>query len=427
MKVLVIDGGGRGHALVWKLKKSKFVGKIYCAPGNAGTAKLAENVPLKADDIDGLLAFAKEKQIDLTVVGPEDPLCLGIVDLFQQNGLLIVGPTRKAAMLEGSKIFTKELCLNYGIPTAKAEIFDDFKAAIEHAKGASYPLVVKADGLALGKGVIICKNFEEAEKAILDMMVEKVFKSAGDRILIEECLPGEEASFLVFTDGVNVVPLATSQDHKPIYDDDRGPNTGGMGAYSPAPVVTDAVYRQVMNEIIYPILRAVKEQTDEYYRGVLYAGLMIKDGKAKLLEINVRCGDPEIQPILMRLISDIFPILYAIAKGESIKGMELEWDPRPAVGVVQASGGYPGPYKKGKVITGIDHANELPDTFVFEAGTAIKDGVVVTGGGRVDCPTSLGKDIEAAIGNAYKAVALIKWEGEQHRSDIGKKALGRGI
>ncbi len=429
MKVLVVGGGGREHTLVWKIARSARVEKVFCAPGNAGVPECvaqggpSENVPVKAEDMEGLLGFAKEKGIDLTVVGPEAPLTMGITDLFEKSGLKVFGTSGAAAELEGSKVFAKDLMKKYGIPTAKYESFSSADDARSFIKETGAPVVVKADGLAAGKGVILCDTIEQANDAVAEIMEKRAFGDAGDRVVVEELLTGEEASFLAFTDGETVLPMASSQDHKAIYDGDKGPNTGGMGAYSPAPVVTDELFEKIMKRVMIPTVEAMKKE-GRPYKGVLYAGLMIKDGEAGVLEFNCRFGDPETQPLLFRMKSDLVDILEAVVEGK-LEGRTIEWYPDPAVCVVMAAGGYPGKYGKGFEIKGIDEANRLPDTYVFHAGTAIKDGKVVTSGGRVLGVTARGKDVAAAIEAAYKAVDKIAWEGAYSRRDIGKKALER--
>jgi phosphoribosylamine---glycine ligase len=423
MQVLVIGGGGREHALVWKIAQSRSVQKIFCAPGNAGIANQAECVPLSAEDVPALLAFAEKERIDLTVVGPEAPLTLGIVDVFEERGLRIFGPSRRAAAIEGSKALSKEIMRKYRIPSAEFRVFEDFSAAAGYIREKNAPLVVKADGLAAGKGVILCGDAQEALEALNRIMVRREFGTAGQRVVVEEFLQGEEASFLVFTDGESILPLPTSQDHKAIFDDDKGPNTGGMGAYSPAPVITEEIHRTVMEEIMRPTIRALAAE-GRRYRGVLYAGLMIRDGRPKVLEFNARLGDPETQPLLFRLQSDIVPLMEATIEG-TLGKIRAEWDPRPAVCVVMASGGYPGSYAKGKIISGLDRAAGVPGAFVFHAGTAFKDGRVVTSGGRVLGVTAAGSGIREAIETAYRAVEQIAWEGVQYRRDIGHKALNR--
>jgi phosphoribosylamine--glycine ligase len=423
MKVLVVGGGGREHALVWKIAQSRSVKKIFCAPGNAGIAGQAECVPLGAEEISALLAFAEKKRIDLTVVGAGAPQTPRIVDAFEKRGLRIFGPGRRAAEIEGSKVLSKEIMQKYGIPSAEFRVFEDPSAAAGYVREKNTPLVVKADGLAAGKGVILCGDAKEALAALDRIMVQKEFGAAGQRVVVEEFLQGEEASFLAFTDGESILPLPTSQDHKAIFDDDKGPNTGGMGAYSPAPVVTEEIHRAVMEEILLPTIRALSAEGRKY-RGVLYAGLMIRDGRPKVLEFNARLGDPETQPLLIRLKSDLIPVMEATIDG-TLGKIQAEWDPRPAVCVVMASGGYPGSYAKGKVISGLDEAAGVPGAFVFHAGTAFKDGKVVTSGGRVLGVTAAGNGIREAIETAYRAVGKIAWEGAQYRRDIGRKALRR--
>ena len=421
MNILVIGSGGREHALVWKMRQSKRVDKIYCAPGNAGIAELAECVSLNADDIDGLLKFAKKENIGLTVVGPEVPLTAGIVDIFKNEGLKIFGPTKEAARLEASKAFAKEMMLEQNVPTARSAIclgVDEAAEAI--ADFASFPLVIKADGLAAGKGVLICEDEADALKAVTDMQVRKVFGSSGDTVIIEEFLEGEEASILVLTDGTEAIPLASSQDHKRIFDDDKGPNTGGMGAYSPAPCVTQTVLDRIMEEVVYPVIRGMKARGTEY-RGILYAGVMLTDGGPKVLEFNVRFGDPETQAVLARLESDLVEVmLWTI--GEA-KKPDLKWNKKPSVCVVIASGGYPESYEKAKPITGLDKAALLEDVVVFHAGTQKFKDVIRTCGGRVLGVTALGDNIKAAIGRAYEAVSLIKFDRMHFRRDIGWRAL----
>ncbi len=421
MKVFLIGGGGREHTLAWKIKQSPKVEQIFCAPGNAGIEQVAQCVEIPSDDIDELALFAKKEQIDLTVVGPELPLTLGIVDTFQGEGLRIFGPSKDAAMLEASKAFTKELMKQQGIPSAFFSTFTDAEDATRYIQEVGAPIVVKADGLCGGKGVIVCQTVEEALDAVNLIMINEAFGDAGRKVVVEECLQGEEASFLVFTDGKRILPMPSSQDHKPVYDGDKGPNTGGMGAYSPAPVVTEAMEEQVLEEVMKPTVRAMAEQGHPY-RGVLYAGLMIDDDKAKVLEFNCRFGDPEAQPLLMRLKSDIVPVLEAIADGD-LSGIDLEWDPRATVCVVMAAKGYPKSYKKGMEISGLEKAGEMQDTEVFHAGTKNPGGKIVTDGGRVLGVTSAGDTIAEAIDLAYSAVEQIQWEGVHYRKDIGRKAL----
>jgi phosphoribosylamine--glycine ligase len=421
MKVLVVGGGGREHALVWKIAQSPKVSNVYCAPGNAGISGLAEIVPIKANDLKGLLGFALKTKIDLTVVGPEDPLTLGIVDLFESKGLAIFGSNRKAAEIEGSKAFAKEIMKKYHIPTASFMTFENTKEAIAYIRKHGAPIVVKADGLAAGKGVMVCKTVEEAIRSVEQIMVEKMFGEAGKKVVVEECLTGEEASYIAFTDGKSILPMASSQDHKPIFDGDQGPNTGGMGAYSPAPVVTDEVHQQIMEKILRPMIQGMWEE-GRPYRGVLYAGLMIKNGQPKVLEFNARFGDPETQPALIRMRGDIVPILEACMRG-TLSQYQIEWDERAAVCVVMASKGYPGDYEKGKAIKGLQEVSRMKDVVVFHAGTASKEGQIVTNGGRVLGVTGLGEDIPRAIERSYEAVKKISWDGVHYRTDIGQKAL----
>lgn len=421
MKVLVVGGGGREHTLAWKIKQSPKVEQVFCAPGNAGIEEVAKCVDIKADDVSGLLKFAKKEKIDLTVVGPELPLTLGIVDVFEEEGLKIFGPNKEAAILEGSKAFSKELMKQNGIPSAFFSTFTDPEDASRYIQEVGAPIVVKADGLAAGKGVIVCQTVEEALDAVNLILVNESFGDAGSKIVVEECLQGEEASYLVFTDGENLLPMPSSQDHKPVLDRDKGPNTGGMGAYSPAPVVTEAMEKQIVEEIMKPTIRAMAEE-GRPYRGVLYAGVMIEEERAKVLEFNCRFGDPEAQPLIMRMKSDIVPVLEAVAQGD-VSNVELEWDPRATVCVVMASKGYPRSYKKGLTISGLDKARELPDTVVFHAGTRKSGEKILTDGGRVLGVTSLGDSISEAIDRAYGAVECITWKGAHYRKDIGRKAL----
>jgi phosphoribosylamine--glycine ligase len=420
MKVLVIGSGGREHALVWKLNQSPRVAKIYCAPGNAGISKLAECVAISATDVKGLARFARKQKIDLTVVGPESSLTLGVVDVFTRQGLRIFGPSKKAAILEGSKVFTKKFMQDHDIPTAGFSVFRKRERAIAYVESIGAPVVIKADGLAAGKGVIVAGTVQEAVDAIDLIMKDRMFGDAGNRVVVEEFMTGEEASFLAFTDGKTVLPLPTSQDHKPIFDDDKGPNTGGMGAYSPAPVVTPALEKQIMDRIMIPTVRGMAKE-GRPYKGILYAGLMIKDGKAKVVEFNCRFGDPEAQPLLMRLRSDLVDIIEAVLD-ERLQEIKLDIDPRPTVCVVMASGGYPGSYDKGKAITGLAKAAKQEAVVVFHAGTALQNRKVVTAGGRVLGVTAIGNDLDEAISKAYETVAMIQWTGSFYRKDIGAKA-----
>ncbi len=423
MKILVVGSGGREHALVWKIKQSKKTEKIYCAPGNAGISRIADCVDIAVTDVKKLVKFAKKEKIDLTVVGPESSLVAGIVDAFEIEGLRIFGPSMKAAELEGSKVFSKEFLKKYSIPTASFEVFDNREKAKQYIDSQGAPIVVKADGLAAGKGVIVAQTVDEAKQAVDLIMADKAFGSAGDKIIIESCLKGEEASFIAFTDGKTVLPLPTSQDHKAVFDRDEGPNTGGMGAYSPAPVVTDEIADFVMNKVMLPTIRGL-EAEGRPYRGMLYAGLMIDGETINVLEFNCRFGDPEAQPLLMRLKSDIIDIFEAVIDGK-LDRVEMKIDPRPTVCVVMASGGYPGPYENGKVIKGLTKASECPGVEVFHAGTARKGGRIVTNGGRVLGVTAVGKTLKDAIARAYSAVDEIKWTDCYCRRDIGEKALRR--
>ena len=424
MNVFVVGGGGREHALVWKASQSPKVTKIFAAPGNAGIAELAECAPIKADDISGLLAFAKSKAVDLTIVGPEGPLSMGIVDDFTNAGLRVFGPSGKAAEIEASKKFSKDLMKKYHIPSAEYDVFSDRAAAEAYLREKGAPIVVKADGLAAGKGVVVAETVEEAVAALDLIMIKRAFGKAGDRVVIEECLKGEEASFMAFTDGKTVVPMASSQDHKRIFDGDKGPNTGGMGAYSPAPVVTKKLERKVMDKIMIPTVQAM-EKEGRLFKGVLYAGLMIQNNEAKVLEFNARFGDPETQPIMMRLDTDVIDIIEAILAGNLSK-IDVTWKAESAVCVVMASGGYPGHYEKGKEIKGLENAAKLKDVLAFHAGTALKNGKVVTDGGRVLGVTGLGPVVAAAIDNAYAGVHQIFFEGAHYRRDIGARALETG-
>ena len=423
MKVLVIGGGGREHALVWKIAQSPLVDMLYCAPGNPGTAQLAQNVEIAADDLTGLLAFALEKGVALTVVGPELPLSLGLVDLFEEHGLRVFGARRNAALIESSKAFSKDLMRKYQVPTAAYGVFTEVEPAVSFIDQTGTPIVIKADGLAAGKGVIIAQSREEAVAAVTDMLSGNAFGQAGSRVVVEEFLRGEEASFLAFTDGSRIIPLASAQDHKAVFDGDQGPNTGGMGAYSPAPVVTPAIHEKAMAEVMRRTVDGMAAE-GRPYRGVLYAGLMIDGDSVKTLEFNARFGDPECQPLLMRMKSDIVPILDAVAAG-SLAGVEIEWHDQAAVCVVLASEGYPGDYRRGDRIAGLDAAGDRDDLVVFHAGTREIAGEVVTSGGRVLGVTALGDTVQEAIDRAYRGVAEISWPGMHYRSDIGAKAKNR--
>jgi phosphoribosylamine---glycine ligase len=423
MKILVIGSGGREHALVWKIAQSSLVTRLFCAPGNPGTADIAENIPLAVDDLDGLLTFAITQGIDLTVVGPELPLSMGLTDLFEEQGLMVFGARQNAAIIESSKAFSKDLMKKYAVPTAAYEVFTEIAPAITYLDSLGMPVVIKADGLAAGKGVIIAQSRDEAVAAVTEMLSGNSFGAAGSRVVIEEFLKGEEASFLAFTDGRNIIPLPSAQDHKAIYDGDRGPNTGGMGAYSPAPVMTSDIHEKAMTEVMRRTVDGMAAE-GRPYRGVLYAGLMIDNGEVKTLEFNARFGDPECQPLLMRLKSDIVPVLMAVAQGD-ISGIRLEWFDNATVCVVMAAAGYPGDVKNGDVISGLDQAGKISDLMVFHAGTSLKDGSCVTSGGRVLGVTARGKSVSEAIVRAYEGVNAITWEGVQFRTDIGYKALNR--
>ncbi len=422
--VMVVGSGGREHALAWKLAQSDKVDTVFVAPGNAGTASeyKCENIALQVDQHSELCEFAKTNHVGLTVIGPEAPLVDGIVDYFHQNELVCFGPSAKAAQLEGSKAFTKDFLQRHNIPTAAYQVFSDVDAALAYLREQGAPIVVKADGLAAGKGVIVAETLAQAEDAVRSMLEGNQFGDAGHRVVIEEFLEGEEASFIVMSDGTHVLPMATSQDHKRVGEGDTGPNTGGMGAYSPAPVVDDTVYQRIMQEVILPTVEGMASE-DNTYVGFLYAGLMITaSGEPKVIEYNCRFGDPETQPIMLRLESDLVELCLAAVSG-SLQNMQAKWNSQPAIGVVLAAGGYPGDYQKGQVIEGLDKVD--PDCKVFHAGTALKDGKVVTSGGRVLCVTASGKDIESARASAYNAAKTIRWDGVQYRGDIGHRAIGR--
>lgn len=425
MKVLIIGSGGREHALAWKCAQSDDVDEILVAPGNAGTERepKARNVAVSADDIDALAALAESEQVDLTIVGPEAPLVAGIVDRFEQLGLPCFGPTAAASQLEGSKAFTKDFLKRHGIPTAAYQNFSELPAALDYIRKQGAPIVIKADGLAAGKGVVVAMTLADAENAATEMLAEGSFGKAGARIVVEEYLVGEEASFIVVTDGDNVLPLATSQDHKARDEGDVGPNTGGMGAYSPAPVVTPEIEQQIMQRVIRPTLEGMKADGHPY-RGFLYAGLMITaDGTAKVIEFNCRLGDPETQPILMRLQSDIVAICQSTLTG-SLQEQSARWDSRAALGVVMAAGGYPASYAKGRVISGLDDADSDTQK-VFHAGTVADGDSVTTSGGRVLCVVGLGETVAAAASSAYGAVGKIHWPDVYYRRDIGHRAIAR--
>lgn len=425
MKILVIGGGGREHALAWKLAQSPKAEQVYVAPGNAGVAlepKL-KNADIKPDNIPALVDFASAEQIGLTVVGPEAPLVLGVVNAFEEAGLCCLGPHREAARLEGSKSFAKDFLMRWGIPTARYQTFSEVEAAVAYIKLQGAPIVVKADGLAAGKGVIVAQSEQEAIAAVHDMLAGAAFGEAGRRIVVEECLKGEEASFIALTDGEHILPLASSQDHKARDNGDTGPNTGGMGAYSPAPVVTEAVHRRIMQEVIVPTVRGMAEEGHPY-RGFLYAGLMIaEDGSPKVLEYNCRFGDPEAQPIMMRLRSDLVELCQAALAGR-LHEASVDWDPRAALGVVMAAKGYPGSYPIGDPIYGLP-APEREDYKVFHGGTAEKEGRIVTAGGRVLCACGLGASVTQAQATAYALIQKITWKDAYYRTDIGYRAVAR--
>ncbi|CCQ09532.1 Phosphoribosylamine--glycine ligase [Pseudoalteromonas luteoviolacea B = ATCC 29581] len=425
MNVLVIGNGGREHALAFKAAQNPTVKNVFVAPGNAGTAlepKL-QNVAIAVDDLDGLLSFAQHNQVSLTIVGPEAPLVIGVVDKFRSAGLAIFGPTQAAAQLEGSKSFTKDFLARHSIPTAEYQTFTDIEPALAYVQEKGAPIVVKADGLAAGKGVIVAMTQIEAEDAIRDMLAGNAFGSAGSRVVIEEFLEGEEASFIVMVDGKNVLPFATSQDHKRAYNNDQGPNTGGMGAYSPAPVVTPEIHERIMNEVIYPTVNGMAEEGNPY-TGFLYAGLMItSDGTPKVIEYNCRFGDPETQPIMLRLQSDLVELIEA-ANRQELDKTEIKFDPRAAVGVVLAAKGYPGNYPKGDAISGLQ-VNYAEGEKVFHAGTKQDGEHVVTAGGRVLCATALGHTVTEAQKRAYSLVKDIHWDGVEFRTDIAYRAIAR--
>jgi len=420
MKILVVGSGGREHALVWKIAQSPRVKKIYCAPGNGGTLGLAEPVPIQAGEIESLLDFARKQKIDLTLVGPEGPLTLGIVDRFEEAGLPIFGPRKNAAILEGSKVFTKDFLRRHGIPTAEYMSFTDPAQAAGYILKKGAPIVVKADGLAAGKGVVVAQNVEEAVASVYMIMEQRKFGSAGEAIVVEECLAGEEASFMAFTDGKAVIPMISSQDHKQVHDGDRGPNTGGMGAYTPAPVIQDRT-EEIMETVMVPTIRGMAEE-GRVFKGVLYAGIMVTPEGLKVLEFNVRFGDPEAQPILFRLKTDLVDIIEGILN-DRLSQVPIEWKNGASACVVLASGGYPGAYEKGKTISGLDRIPDTEDLLVFHAGTRMVDDRIVTAGGRVLGVTARGETLASALNKAYDAVNLIDFKGKHSRTDIGQKGL----
>jgi phosphoribosylamine--glycine ligase len=421
MRVLLVGSGGREHAIAWKLSQSKKLQKLYIAPGNPGTKQYGENVAIADNDIPALVEFARSKKIDLAVIGPEDPLSAGIVDAMEQAGIMAFGPSKAAAQLEADKAFAKQVMRANSIPTAEGRTFENFEDAKSYIATRDEPVVVKAAGLAKGKGVFVCDDPSEAILAAERIMIGKLFGDAGRTVVVEDKLLGQEASILAFVDGRSIYVMESAQDHKPIGDGDTGDNTGGMGAYSPAPVVTDKLMDQIVREVLVPTVDGMN-RNDTPYKGVLYAGMMLTQGGPRVLEFNARFGDPETQPILMRLKSDLLSVLVAVCKG-TLGDITMQWDPRPAVCVVMASGGYPGDYEKGKVISGLDQAAKLKDVMVFHAGTAEKDGKIVTAGGRVLGVTALGSTIAEAKAKAYEAVALISFEGACYRKDIADKAI----
>ncbi len=426
MRVLLVGSGGREHALAWKIARSPQLDELLCAPGNAGmqAEPATRCVDLGAEDIDGLVALARDEEIDLVMVGPEAPLCAGLADALRAAGVAVVGPAAAAARLEGSKVFAKRLMQRCGVPTARFEVFDEAAAARAFVRAEPGPWVVKADGLAAGKGVLPCADAAAAEQAIDRILVERAFGEAGRQVVVESFLEGEEASCIALVAGDTILPLASSQDHKRAYDGDRGPNTGGMGAYSPAPVLDAALEQQVVERVFRPVVDGLAADGIDY-RGVLYAGLMIGAGGPQVLEFNVRFGDPETQALLPRLRSDLVPALAAVAGGE-LAGVTLDWDPRPAVCVVMASAGYPGAYAKGKPIAGLERAGDMDDVVVLHAGTRAEGDRVLTAGGRVLGVCALGDDIAAAVERCYGAVEGIDFEGAHYRRDIAHRALARG-
>ena len=424
MNILIVGSGGREHALAWKIKQSPLVKKLYIAPGNGGTAQEGENVSIGAGDIPELVQFARDKKIDLVVAGPELPLVLGLKNSLDKAGIPCFGPGAFCAQLEGSKAFAKSLMAEAEVPTADFKVFDDYILAREYLAAQKIPIVVKANGLAAGKGVIVAETLEEAQKALEDMMVKKVFGAAGDRVVIEKALTGEEASFLAFCDGHNIAFLPSSQDHKRIGENDTGPNTGGMGAYSPAPILPEDKFEETANLVIRPIIQHLEEM-DHPFKGVLYAGLMITDSGPKVLEYNVRFGDPECQPLLMRLETDLVEVMLACVEG-TLNKIPLKINPKHSICVVLAAKGYPGQYARGHEISGIKEAENLPGVKVFHAGTTIKDGTIVTNGGRVLGVTALGNNLKQAKENAYAAVSKINFKDMYFRRDIGDKGLKKG-
>jgi phosphoribosylamine---glycine ligase len=423
LDILVVGGGGREHAICAALAKSARKPHLFCAPGNAGIASLAECLPIPAEDIPGIVRWCRERRPGLVVIGPEVPLCLGLADELLKEGLQVFGPTKDGAQLEGSKDFTKRLLLENGIPTARAETFTEYEKALAYVRSQGAPIVVKADGLAAGKGVTVCETLDQAQKALEESMGRKVFGEAGTKVVIEECLVGEEASVLAFVDGESIVPMPGAQDHKRVFEGDQGPNTGGMGAYSPTPVVTPALEAEILEKILKPTLSGLKKRGITY-KGVLYAGLMVTENGPQVIEFNCRFGDPETQVVLPRLKTDLVNICMAVAQGK-LSHLKVEWDERAAACVVLASQGYPGLYPKGKAIEGLEKAAGVEDAFVYHAGTAFAGGKVVTAGGRVLAVTGLGDTIRQALRKAYEAAALIRFEGAHYRRDIGWRAVAR--
>lgn len=421
MNILVVGGGGREHALAWRLSKDSASPQVFCAPGNAGTATVARNIPIDAEDIPKLTAWARANNPDLVVVGPEAPLCMGIADELAEGGFKVFGPSKAAAQMEGSKVFSKDVMEKGGVPTARAGTFTDPASAMKFAKELGAPVVIKAEGLAAGKGVTVCSTMAEAEKAIRESLVDRVFGDAGSRVLVEEFLQGEEASILALVDGEHVVLLPSAQDHKRVFDRDQGPNTGGMGAYSPAPVVTASLLPEIREKVFTRTLDELRRRGIAY-RGVLYAGLMIHNGAIKVLEFNCRFGDPETQAILPRIEGDLSSIFLACTEGRLREDM-VRCRKESCVCVVMASGGYPGSYTKGKVVTGLDEAGAVPGVTVFHAGTRLENGKTVTSGGRVLGVTALGSDLKSAVKNVYKGVEAIQFEGAHYRKDIAARAF----
>jgi phosphoribosylamine--glycine ligase len=418
MKVLVVGGGGREHALVWKIRQSPLVREVLCTPGNAGIAPIARCVGLRADDVPGIVSLAAAERIDLTIVGPEGPLALGLVDQLHARGLRVLGPTAAAAEVETSKVFAKRLMNRHGIPTAPHAEFEDPEAALRHLETVGTPVVIKADGLAAGKGVTVCATIEQAREAIRRILIQRAFGEAGRRVILEQKLCGAEASHIVLTDGERFLPLASAKDHKALEDGDRGPNTGGMGVVSPAPALPEELQLRADHEIIAPTLSALAGE-GRCFRGFLYAGLMISGGRCQVLEFNARLGDPEAQGILVRLRSDLVPALWAAAQGD-LRGIALDWDPRPSVTLVAASAGYPGESQIGLRVDGLEEARDLPDVYVFHAGTHLRGEEVVTAAGRVLAVVALGDTVESAASLAYRAMGRIHFEGMHYRRDIGR-------